>query len=153
YRSQEVNGQQYIIAGGFDHKTGHGDNASKSFLELEAHVRRHFDVEEISFSWSSQFFESADGLPYIGHLPGHPKHIYVATGYGGNGITYSQVAAMLLKNMIMGVESEYYDLFNPNRIKPVAGFKSFISHNADVVKQFVGKRSEERRVGKECRYV
>jgi len=139
YRSQEVNGQQYLIAGGFDHKTGHGDNASKSFLELEAHVRRHFDVEEISFSWSSQFFESADGLPYIGHLPGHPKHIYVATGYGGNGITYSQVAAMLLKNMIMGVESEYDDLFNPNRIKPVAGFKSFISHNADVVKQFVGK--------------
>jgi Rieske Fe-S protein len=40
---------------------------------------------------------------------------------------------------LVGEETPYNTMFNPNRIKPVAGFKSFISHNADVVKQFVGK--------------
>jgi glycine/D-amino acid oxidase-like deaminating enzyme/nitrite reductase/ring-hydroxylating ferredoxin subunit len=139
YRTQVIDEEPYLIVGGFDHKTGHQENTEKSFRELENLVRKHFDVKEISHKWSSQYFDSADGLPYIGHLPGHPNHVFVATGYGGNGITYSQVAAMVLRSMILEEETEYTSLFNPNRIKPVAGFKSFISHNADVVKQFVGK--------------
>lgn len=139
YRTQEVNGENYFIAGGFDHKTGHLENTEKCFRELEAHVRTNFDVGDIPYQWSSQFFEPVDGLPYIGHLPGHPRHVYVATGFGGNGITYSHVAALILRNLLTNVESEYNLLFNPNRIKPVAGFRSFISHNADVVKQFFGK--------------
>ena len=139
YRTQLIDGVPYLIVGGFDHKTGHEENTEQCFRELESLVRRHFDVSDITHKWSSQYFDSADGLPYIGHLPGHPNHVYVATGYGGNGITYSQVAAIVFKAMLLGEESPYTSLFNPNRIKPVAGFKSFISHNADVVKQFVGK--------------
>jgi hypothetical protein len=108
-------------------------------LNLESHIRKHFSVKEIAYRWSSQYYEPADGLPYIGHLPGHPGNIYVATGYGGNGMTYSQVAALTLKKILLNEETSYADLFNPNRIKPVAGFKNFIQHNADVVKQFVGK--------------
>jgi len=139
YRTQIIDGKPYLVVGGFDHKTGHEVNTEQSFRELESLIRRHFDVQEITHKWSSQYYESADGIPYIGHLPGHPEHVYVATGYGGNGITYSQVAALVLKSMLLNQEGPYTSLFNPNRIKPVAGFKSFISHNADVVKQFVGK--------------
>jgi glycine/D-amino acid oxidase-like deaminating enzyme/nitrite reductase/ring-hydroxylating ferredoxin subunit len=139
YRTQEVNGQQYLIVGGKDHKTAHEENTERHFLELESHIREHFDIREISYKWSSQYYESADGLPYIGHIPGHPQGIFVATGYGGNGMTYSSVAALTLKEIFLNEERKYADLFNPNRIKPVAGFTNFIKHNADVVKQFVGK--------------
>jgi glycine/D-amino acid oxidase-like deaminating enzyme/nitrite reductase/ring-hydroxylating ferredoxin subunit len=139
YRTQEVNGQQYLIVGGKDHKTAHEENTEHRFLELESHIREHFDVKEINYRWSSQYYEPADGLPYIGHIPGHPKGIYVATGFGGNGMTYSSVAAITLKEILLNEESKYAGLFNPNRIKPVAGFTNFIKHNADVVKQFAGK--------------
>lgn len=139
YRTQVINGEPYFIAGGYDHKTAQEENTEKCFLQLESHVRKYFDVKEVAYKWSSQYFEPADGLPYIGHLPGHPNNIYVATGYGGNGMVYSHVAAMLLKSMLLNEESPYISLFNPNRIKPVAGFKNFISHNADVIKQFAGK--------------
>lgn len=139
YRTQRVDGKDYLIVGGEDHKTAHEENTGRCFLNLENHVRKHFAVEEIVHQWSSQYFEPADGLPYIGHLPGHPDNIYVATGYGGNGMTYSSVAALTLKEMLLGEEAHYADLFNPNRIKPVAGFTNFIKHNADVVKNFVGK--------------
>jgi Rieske Fe-S protein len=108
-------------------------------LELESYIRRYFDIEEINYKWSSQYYEPADGLPYIGHIPGHPQGIFVATGFGGNGMTYSSVAALTLKEILLNEEKKYADLFNPNRIKPVAGFTNFIGHNADVVKQFVGK--------------
>jgi Rieske Fe-S protein len=94
----------------------------------------------VSFKWSSEFFAPTDGLAYIGHLPGFADNVYVATGFGGNGMTYSHVAARLLTDLVLTGDSEYKDLFCPGRIKPVAGFSNFIKENADVVKEFIGKR-------------
>lgn len=139
YRTQEVKGKKYLIVGGEDHKTGQEHNTEIHFLHLESHVRKYFNVEDISCQWSSQYFESVDGVPYIGRLPSVlSSNIFVATGYGGNGITYSSVAAMVLKNLIMYEESRYEDLFDPSRIK-AAGFKEFMKHNTDVIGQFIGK--------------
>ncbi len=139
YRSQEINGKKFLIAGGYDHKTGHEENTEKCFSELIAHCHKYFPVEKVHYTWSSQYFEPADGLPYIGHLPGERDNIFVATGFGGNGMTYSQVAAMLLKNLVTGKEDELQELFSPNRVKPIAGFTNFIGHNADVIRQFAGQ--------------
>ena len=138
YRSQEIDGKNYFIVGGFDHKTAHEDNQEYCFLKLESHIRKHFDIKEIPYKWSSQYYESADGIPYIGQLPGHQK-TFVATGYGGNGMPYSTVAALSLKRTICGEENPYRELYDPNRLKPVAGFTNFVSHNVDVVKQFASK--------------
>ncbi len=138
YRTEIVDGQPYLIGGGYDHKTAHEENAEQSFLKLEAHLRENFNVKEVMFKWSSQFFEPADGLPYIGKLPGHSS-IFTATGFGGNGMVYSSVAAIVLTNILLNRPDHYQELYSPGRIKPVAGFANFISHNADVVKQFAGK--------------
>ena len=138
YRSQEIDGKKYFIVGGYDHKTAHEENQEYCFLKLESHIRKYFDVKEIAYKWSSQYYESADGIPYIGQLPGHSK-IYTATGFGGNGMPYSTVAALLLTKMICNQDSPYKDLYDPNRLKPVAGFTNFVNHNADVVKQFASR--------------
>ena len=139
YRTQIVDGEKYLIVGGEDHQTGEEPNTSGCFLKLESHIRSYFKVAEVIDQWSSQYFEPVDGLPYIGHLPGNPANVYVATGYGGNGITYSHVAAIVLKHLIVGEKDPYKEVFSPARLKPVAGFTEFVKHNADVVKQFVGK--------------
>jgi glycine/D-amino acid oxidase-like deaminating enzyme/nitrite reductase/ring-hydroxylating ferredoxin subunit len=140
YRTQEVDGEKYFIAGGEDHKTAHEKNTEACFNKLEAHVRAHFPVESVAHKWSSQYFEPSDGLAYIGLLPGSKGNILVATGYSGNGMTYSHISAPLLADLITKKENAYAALFNPNRIKPVAGFASFVKENADVVAQFIGKR-------------
>ena len=139
YRSQEIDGELYFIAGGEDHKTGHEENTNQCFSKLEAHVRKYFPVASITHRWSSQYFEPNDGLPYIGHLPGHPNNMYVCTGYGGNGMIHSGVGALTLSEMIVTGDSEYRELFNPNRVKPVAGFTNFVKESADVVGQLIGK--------------
>lgn len=139
FRTQEVDGKQYLIAGGEDHKTAHEENTEACFSRLEAFVLQHFDVEEVAFKWSSQYFEPADGLAYIGHLPGNPDNVFVATGFGGNGMTYSHIAAITLTELFVHGKSDYASLFSPDRLKPVAGFSNFVKENADVVKQFVGK--------------
>lgn len=139
YRTQEIDGDQFLIIGGEDHKTGEEENTNGRFLHLESHIRSHFRVKEIVHRWSSQYFEPVDGLPYIGHLPGNHRNVYVATGYGGNGITYSQVAARVLHDMILQRTNALSGIFSPGRVKPVAGFAEFVKHNADVVRRFVGK--------------
>ena len=48
YRTQEINGEKYFIAGGEDHKTGHEENTERCFHALEAHVRKFFKVKEIT---------------------------------------------------------------------------------------------------------
>ena len=146
YRTQVVNGKQYLIAGGEDHKTAHEENTEACFRKLEAYLRQHFNIGEIAFSWSSQFFEPADGLAYIGHLPGNPQNVLVATGFSGNGMTYSHIAAITLSEMLTIGDSAYTRLFDPNRIKPVAGFANFVKENVDVVKEFIGKRLDRETI-------
>jgi Rieske Fe-S protein len=139
YRTQVIDGDKFLIAGGEDHKTAHEENTEICFTKLESYLHKYFEIEEVAYRWSSQYFEPADGLPYIGNLPGASDNIFVATGFGGNGITYSQVAAMVLNDLIVKGESKYEKLFNPKRIKPVAGFTNFVKESADVVGEFIGK--------------
>ncbi|HUQ97282.1 MAG TPA: FAD-dependent oxidoreductase [Chitinophagaceae bacterium] len=146
YRMQEVDGKKYLIAGGEDHKTGHEPNTEKCFLNLEAYLRTYFDIDEVAFKWSSEYFEPSDGLAYIGHLPGSSENIYVATGYGGNGMTYSHIAARALHDLLVRGQSELADLYDPARIKMVAGFAAFVKENADVVKEFFGKRLSQEKI-------
>lgn len=140
YRTQIVDGNKYLIIGGEDHKTAHEQNTEGCFTRLEAYVRKYYNIKEVAFKWSSQFFEPADGIAYIGHLPGNPDNVYVATGFGGNGMIYSHIASITLTQLILTKESEFDKLFSPERLKPVAGFTNFVKENLDVVKEFIGKR-------------
>ncbi|HMD00019.1 MAG TPA: Rieske 2Fe-2S domain-containing protein, partial [Ferruginibacter sp.] len=120
--------------------TGHEGNCEACFTRLESYVRRHFDVEEISFRWSSQYYEPTDGLAYIGLLPGHEENIYVATGFGGNGMIYGTISGIALSDLMQDQPSPYAKLFDPSRIKPVAGFSNFVKEAADVVAELVTGR-------------
>jgi len=137
YRTQNVGGQNYLIAGGEDHKTGHEQNTRDCFRRLESYVKSYFDIEEIAFRWSSQYFEPTDGLPYIGHLPGHENNVFVATGFGGNGMIYGSLSALIFLDMMQEKKSPYKELFAPGRVKPVAGFTNFVREAADVVKELI----------------
>ncbi len=138
FRTQEVDGQKYLIAGGEDHKTAHEENTEGCFTRLEAYLGKFYEVDSIAFRWSSQYFDPVDGLAYIGHLPGHQQSMFVATGYGGIGMTNGHIAAQLLTDLIVSGKSEFTHLFDPNRLKPVAGFSKFVKEAADVVSHLVG---------------
>jgi glycine/D-amino acid oxidase-like deaminating enzyme len=69
---------------------------------------------EIEFRWSGAFDTTRDGLPLIGPVPG-AKGIYAAYGYGGNGITFSFLAAQLIGNLIAGSTSRLLDDFALDR--------------------------------------
>jgi len=56
---------------------------------------------EVAYAWAGTFGETKDGLAYIGTHPCLP-HAYFALGYGGNGITYSVMAAEIIRDDFLG---------------------------------------------------
>lgn len=65
------------------------------------------------FTWSGTFGKTKDSLPYIGSYT-NPKILY-ALGFGGNGITFSLIAAEINRDIICGRRNPDADLFNFNR--------------------------------------
>jgi glycine/D-amino acid oxidase-like deaminating enzyme len=74
---------------------------SRLFPEIE--------LEE-AYSWAGTFGETKDGLPYIGSHSSLP-HAYFALGYGGNGITYSLIAAEILRDLLRGRRNRDAEIF------------------------------------------
>lgn len=56
---------------------------------------------EVAFSWSGTFAETPDGLAYIGSHSQFPRCQF-ALGFGGNGITYSALAAQYIADALDG---------------------------------------------------
>ena len=66
------------------------------------------------FSWTGTFGTTADGLPYVGRHPSLP-HTYFALGFGGNGITFSLIAAEMLTDLLSGKKNADTGLFSFDR--------------------------------------
>jgi len=66
------------------------------------------------FAWTGSFGTTNTGMPYIGALPRHPR-IHAVMGYGGNGITFSQIASEIVASAIGGVEDVDAKLFSFSR--------------------------------------
>ncbi len=66
------------------------------------------------FAWAGSFGTTTTGLPYVGALPRHPR-IHAVMGYGGNGITYSQIASELIASALRGRDDRDADLYAFNR--------------------------------------
>jgi glycine/D-amino acid oxidase-like deaminating enzyme/nitrite reductase/ring-hydroxylating ferredoxin subunit len=140
-RYQQVEDRSYLIAGGEDHKVGELEDTTEPFHRLEEYVRSHFKrpVAATDLRWSGQIIEPADGLPYVGVNPGS-DHIYVATGYSGNGMTHGTLAALVLADQIAGQKTRWDDLLDSTRFKPLASAKAFVTENLTFPKQLLKDR-------------
>lgn len=83
----------------------------KQFAQLYPDIPFNTDM-----AWCGTFSSTKDGLPYIGAWPGRDKMLF-ALGYGGNGITFSMIAAQVIRNKIQGLPDEREVLFGFNRGK------------------------------------
>jgi len=108
-------GEDALIIGGEDHKTGQADDADARFERLLMWARERFPgMREVLTRWSGQVHEPADGLAFIGRNP-REKNVYIATGFSGNGTTYGTIAGMLLTDLIMGRPNPWETVYDPMR--------------------------------------
>src|SRR5918997_3926115 len=101
-RNNPYEGGEIVMLGGEHHKTGQGGDTSERYQRLEEWARANFDIASIEFRWSTQDNNTVDRVPFIGKLSTGSKHLYVATGFGGWGMTNSHVAAMIIADAVRG---------------------------------------------------
>jgi len=134
-RVQERSDTDLLLVGGEDHKTGQADDADARYARLEAWARERFPaMREVAYRWLGQVYESLDGLAYIGRNPGD-RAVYVVTGDSGMGMTHSTVAGMLLRDLIVGRDNAWADLYDPAR-KPLRAAGEFAKENLNVAAQY-----------------
>lgn len=110
-----------ILIGGRDEKFSNPKKrdemlAGKKQLLLKDFKKLYPDVEfKPEFSWCGTFGATKDGLPFIGEYKKIPNS-YFALGFGGNGITFSLIAAEILKDLITGKKNNDSEIFSFSRI-------------------------------------
>lgn len=81
----------------------------QQFAELFPHL-----AFKAKYAWTGTFAETIDGLPCIGRVR-EGSRILCALGYGGNGITFSQIAARILRDICLGKSNPEAQLFRVDR--------------------------------------
>lgn len=109
-----------ILVGGRDeefYNPGKRDKLiNKKTKQLEKDFKKLFPELPFKseFSWTGTFGSTKDGLPYIGQYKKIPKS-YFALGFGGNGITFSLIAAEILTDQLLGKPNNNAALFSFDR--------------------------------------
>jgi len=125
----------YLIAGGADHKTGDANDGSIRFEAIEAWIRELVpDLGKEVHRWSGQVLDTIDYCGFIGLNPGNDR-IYVATGDSGQGMTHGALAGMLLRDLILGHDNPWTEVYEPSRT-PASGVINYLNENVTAIKNF-----------------
>ncbi|PDT15285.1 FAD-dependent oxidoreductase [Rhizobium sp. J15] len=117
-----------IVVGGEDDGTIDAEARDRKLPAKTAAIREKMKRlwpkadTRVAHAWCGTFGETVDGLPLIGPVPGMP-HVFAAYGYGGNGITFSYLAAQMIGAMIAGIHRDWFEDFALDRDGP--GMRGF----------------------------
>ncbi len=129
-------GQDTLIVGGEDHKTGQHEDPAARWDALERWTRDRFPFAAgTRYRWCGQVMETLDGLAYIGPDPGGAKNVFIATGDSGMGMTHGTIAGMLLRDQILGRENAWSAVYDPSR-KPIKAAGDYLRENLNVARQY-----------------
>lgn len=109
-----------IIVGGRDEEMNNAgkrdDMLKKKAEQLQQDFVKLFPEIpfKTEFEWAGTFGSTKDGLPYIGEFKPKPRGLF-ALGFGGNGITFSAIAAQIITDKILGKENPDEEIFSFER--------------------------------------
>ena len=109
-----------IVFGGLDEPFANAKKRDRLLKKKQRALERRFaslfpkHAFHAEFAWTGTFAETRDGLPCIGPANLGPRILF-ALGYGGNGITFSQIAAELLRDYCLGKKNANARIFRFDR--------------------------------------
>ncbi|HEY5371557.1 MAG TPA: FAD-binding oxidoreductase [Hanamia sp.] len=110
-----------IIIGGRDEKFYNPQKRDRLLDQKSDRLEKDFQklFPKIPFKkeykWTGTFGTTKDGLPFIGPYKSLPNS-YFSLGFGGNGITFSQIAAEINRDLILGIKNKDASLFSFERL-------------------------------------
>lgn len=136
-RPRPTGDESSVLIGGQNHRTAQGSPTKRRYKRLETQARKHFDIESISHRWSTQDFVSIDRVPFVGQHSPFRDDVYVATGFGGWGMTNGTAAAQLLCDLILERETPWRDVYRPTRRPVSSSLPSLAEHGGENAKEVI----------------
>lgn len=105
-----------LIAGGEDEESEDAYASPQKLKSKTRIIKRKLErllglsLPEPDHVWAAPFGTTRTGLPLIGRVPGL-QNVFAVMGFGGNGITFSQIAAEIVSAEIAGHCDTDADLF------------------------------------------
>lgn len=141
FRTQEANGNQYIILGGEGHRTGEKEDTQECYNNLFEYAKVIYDGKfDLHFKWSAQDMMPLDDIPYIGQYGKNTEGLYVATGFKKWGMSSSMVAAMIITDEIMGKINEHRDIFSARRFELAPSIMELGGNVKEATKNIIAAR-------------
>lgn len=106
--------KQYLLLGGQAHRTGENREGGR-YEKLKEAAGKMYLQSRIAACWSAQDCMTTDRVPFIGLYAADRPDWYVATGFCKWGMSFAMVSAILLKDMICGINNPYTEVFAPSR--------------------------------------
>ncbi|HET6860014.1 MAG TPA: FAD-dependent oxidoreductase [Streptomyces sp.] len=133
-------GRRLLIVTGENFTPGTGD-AAEGFVRLDAWMRERFAVGGTAYRWAAQDNDVSDGVPMVGAFHPGARHTWVATGFGGWGMSGGVMAARLLTDLIEGGKPPQAQLYDPRRLwSTLREAPALLKMQAEVAGHFVGDR-------------
>jgi len=107
-----------VVFAGVDHAGSAAAAAPDPFAKLERQLRQRAPGVRVERRWSGTIVESADGRPCIGEVA---RGVFIATGFGGNGLTWGTLAGMMAVDAARAARSPWQELFDPWRSRVING--------------------------------
>jgi len=128
-----------IITG--EHFTPGTADVEERFGRLADWATERFGPLDFAYRWATQDNDSSDTVPLVGPLHAGSRHTYVATGFGGWGLSGGIMAGLLLSALIDGREPPWARLYDPRRVGTVLReAPALLKYQAKVAQHFVGDR-------------
>jgi glycine/D-amino acid oxidase-like deaminating enzyme/nitrite reductase/ring-hydroxylating ferredoxin subunit len=139
-------GRRLLIVTGEDFTPGSADVAGR-YRTLDAWMRERFPVAGTAYRWAAQDNDPSDRVAMVGPLHPGARRTWVATGFGGWGMTGGAMAGRLLTELICGRTLPWAGLYDPRRLRPVAReAPALLKQQAEAALHFVGDRLRAPRV-------
>ncbi|PYI81033.1 MAG: hypothetical protein DME26_20570 [Verrucomicrobia bacterium] len=95
---------------------------------MEKTLRRFFPSAKVDHRWSGQVVETNDRVPLIGETSSQQ---FAATGFGGNGMTFGTLGAMMAVDAFSKRKNPWNHLLSPRRKKLKGGTLAYLRENKD----------------------
>ncbi|MFG2770005.1 FAD-dependent oxidoreductase [Streptomyces sp. NPDC048350] len=131
-------GDRLLIVTGEKFRPGVGE-VSERYEQLAAWTAERFPSARITHRWAAQDNTTTDRVPFVGLFHPGSRHVYVATGFGGWGMSNGVMSGRLLSALITGGALPWASLYDPRRLHAREA-PSLLKAQGSVLKHFVGDR-------------
>ncbi|RAJ68992.1 glycine/D-amino acid oxidase-like deaminating enzyme [Streptomyces sp. Amel2xB2] len=135
-------GRRLLIVTGekFTPGTSGQGSVGAGYERLAAWTYERFPDARLVHRWATQDNDTTDGVPYIGSFHPAAQHTWVATGFGGWGMSGGVLAGQLLTAYITGAAlPPWAGLYEPRRLSPREA-PAVLRFQSTVAGRFVGDR-------------